>query len=88
MSFYKIEGNLRIDELNTIHQKLGYNGYFSYSNVLIALGETNIDCYMASELQAEMIANRRWTEVYKLRMNECIKQAEGSQENINPTLTL
>ena len=83
MSFYKIEGNLRIDELNTIHQKLGYNGYFSYSNVLMALGETNIDCYMASELQAEMIANRRWTEVYKLRMNECIKQAEGSQENIN-----
>ena len=80
---YIREGNLRIDELNTIHQKLGYNGNFSYSTVLMALGETNIDCYMASELQAEMIANRRWTEVYKLRMNECIKQAEGSHENIN-----
>ena len=83
MSFYKIEGNLRIGELNKIHQKHGYNRNFSYSTVLMALGETNIDCYLASELQAEMIANHRWAGVYKLRMNECIKQAEGSQENID-----
>ncbi len=30
-----------------------------------------------------MIVNRRCTEVYKLRLNECIKKAEGSQENID-----
>lgn len=83
MTFYKIDGNLRMYELNTIHQKLGYRGGFTYSTPLIALGETNVDCYLAFELQAEIIANRRCTEVYKLRMNECIKLAEGSQENID-----
>lgn len=83
MTFYHLEGNLRIDELNAIHHNLGYAGSFTYSTVLMALGETHIDCYLASELKAELIANRRWTEVYKLRMNECIKQAEGSKENID-----
>lgn len=83
MTFYKIEGNLRVDELNAIHLQNGYRGRFGYSTVLIALGETNVDCFLASELQAELITNRRWTEVYKLRMNECIKRAEGSQENID-----
>lgn len=59
MTFYKIDSNLRMYELNTIHQKLGYRGGFTYSTPLIALGETNVDCYLASELQAEIIANRR-----------------------------
>lgn len=83
MPFYKIDGNLRVNELNAIHQKNGYNGTFGYSSILLAIGETNIDCYLASELSAEMIANKRWIEVYKLRMNEAIKQAEGSLENID-----
>lgn len=83
MTFYKIIGNLRIDDLNVIHRQAGYAGAFGYSTVLMALGETHLDCYLASELKAEMIANHRWSEVYKLRMNECIKQAEGSQKNID-----
>lgn len=83
MSFYKIDGNLRLDELNAIHRSKGYIGSFTNSTVLIALGETNIDCYLASDLKAEMITNHRWAEVYKLRMNEYIKQAEGSLENID-----
>lgn len=83
MPLYKIEGNLRINELNDMHQRNGYSGTFGYSTVLIALGETNVDCYMAAELQAEMIGNNRWSEVYKLRMNEAMKQAEGNKNNIN-----
>lgn len=83
MSFYKITGNLRIDELDTIHKQKGYNGSFSYSTVLMALGETHVDCYLASELKAELITNQRWGEVYKLRMNASISRAEGSAENIN-----
>ena len=83
MSFYKIDGNLRIDELDEIHKQKGYNGSFSYSTVLMALGETHVDCYLASELKAELITNQRWGEVYRLRMNASISRAEGSAENIN-----
>ena len=83
MSFYKIDGNLRIDELDAIHKQKGYDGSFSYSTVLMALGETHVDCYLASELEAEMITNQRWGEIYKLRMNVSISRAEGSAENIN-----
>ncbi len=83
MSLYKINGNLRIDELNAIHKQKGYNGSFGYSTVLMALGETHVDCYLASELKAELITNQRWGEVYKLRMNASISRAEGSAENIN-----
>ena len=83
MSFYRIEGNLRIDELNNMHNALGYAGNFAYSTILMALGETNTDCFLASELNAEMITNHRWAEVYKLRMNECIQKAEQSRQNIN-----
>ena len=83
MNFYKITGNLRIDELDSIHRLNGYTGSFSYSTVLMALGETHIDCFFASELEAELITNRRWAEVYKLRMNTSISRAEGSLKNIN-----
>jgi hypothetical protein len=83
MSFYRIEGNLRIDEMNKLHKSLGYVGNFAYSTILMALGETNTDCFLASELNAEMITNQRWSEVYKLRMNECIQKAEQSKQNIN-----
>ena len=83
MSFYKIEGNVRIDELNTMHKQLGYAGNFTYSTILMALGETNIDCFLASELNSEMITNHRWAEVYKLRMNECIERTEKTKQNIN-----
>ena len=83
MSFYKIEGNLRIDELNELHRQQGYGGSFGYSTILMALGETHVDCYLSSELKAEMMANNRWTEIYKLRMNQSISQAEGSMENID-----
>ncbi len=83
MTLYKISGNLRIDELNEMHQQNGYSGAFGYSTILMALGETHMDCYLASELQAEMMVNQRWSEVYKLRVNECIKQVEKTQDNIN-----
>ena len=83
VGLYNIDGNLRLNELNSIHRRLGYHGNFSYSTVLMALGETHLDCYLASELQAEMIANNRWSEIYKLRMNECIRKAEGNRDNID-----
>lgn len=83
MQFYKIIGNLRINELSHIHQENGYPGNFGYSTILISLGETLLDCYLASELQAEMKTNQKWSEVYKLRINEYLKQAEKTQENID-----
>lgn len=43
MNFYKIDSNLRIDELNTIHQQGGYIGKFSYSTILMSIGETHAD---------------------------------------------
>lgn len=82
MDFYKIAGNLRVDELNAIHHQMGYNGTFGYSTILLALGETHIDCYLAAELESEIITNNRWADVYKLRMNEAIKKAENSKDNI------
>ena len=82
MTFYEIGGNLRINELNEIHSQNGYSGKFGYSTILMALGETHMDCYLASELQAEMMVNQRWSEVYKLRINECIKQVNKTIENI------
>lgn len=83
MNFYKIEGNLRIDELNTIHHQGGYIGEFNYSTILMSLGETHADCFSATDLQAELIANQRWIEIYKLRMNESLSRAEGSKEKID-----
>lgn len=83
MNFYKIDSNLRMDELNALHQQSQYDGAFTYSTVLMSLGETHADCYTAADLQSELIANQRWSEIYKLRMNESISQAEGSKEQID-----
>lgn len=83
MKMFRIGGNLRLDELNSIHQKMGYRGDFSYSAILIALGETNIDCYLTSELGAELIANQQLCELYKHRMNSCMINSENSLNNIN-----
>ena len=83
MSFYKIDSNLRMDELNVLHQQSQYNGAFTYSTVLMSLGETHADCYTATDLESELIANQRWSEIYKLRINESICQAEGSREQID-----
>lgn len=83
MSFYKIRSNLRMGELNTLHQQSRYDDVFTYSTVLMSLGETHADCYAATDLKSELIANQRWSEIYKLRMNESISQAEGSKEQIN-----
>lgn len=83
MSFYKIKSNLRMGELNTLHQQSRYDDVFTYSTVLMSLGETHADCYAATDLKSELIANQRWSEIYKLRMNESISQAEGSKEQIN-----
>lgn len=82
MTFYKIGGNLRINELNEMHYQNGYSGAFGYSTILMALGETHMDCYLASELQAEMMVNQRWSEVYKLRINESIKQIDKTIDDI------
>ena len=79
---YRLEGNIRIDELNTIHQELKYPGFFSYSNVMLAMGETAQDCYLSSEIKADLITNSRWAETYKLRMSKCVDDAEKSNENI------
>lgn len=77
---YRLEGNIRMDEINTIHEKLGYRGSFSFTNVMLAMGETAQDCYLSSELESDLITNNRWAETYKLRMNKCI---EGSVNNIS-----
>lgn len=83
LPLYKIEGNLRLDELNVEHQRLGYGNKFDYSSVLLALGQTLADCFLASNFRAELISNQRWSEIYKLRMNECISQSERSSINID-----
>lgn len=80
---YHIEGNLNIDELNTMHHELGYSGDFSYSTILLAIGETAQDCYLSSELESELITNGRWAQVYELRINECLQRTAKSQEQIN-----
>ena len=80
---YRIEGNIRLDELNAIHQQIGYPGAFSYSNIFLAIGESNQDCYMSSELRSELITSSKWAEIYKLRLNECISNAEKSKRNID-----
>ena len=79
---YHIDGNMRIDELNTIHHRLGYLGTFSYSTVLLAIGETAQDCFLSSELESDLITNNRWAETYKLRMSKCIANAERDIDNI------
>lgn len=83
MNFYKIESNLRMDELNVLHRQSQYDGAFTYSTMLMSLGETHADCFTATDLQSELIANQRWSEIYKLRMNESISQAEGSKVQID-----
>lgn len=80
---YHIEGNLNIDELNSMHHKLGYSGDFSYSTVLLAIGETSQDCYLSSELESELITDSRWAPVYQLRINECLQRTAKSKEQIN-----
>lgn len=79
---YHIEGNLRVDELNTMHHQLGYPGTFSYSTILLAMGETAQDCYLSSELESDLITNSRWAETYKLRMNKSIANTERDIDNI------
>ena len=80
---YRINGNIRIDELNALHQEMGYPGTFSYSNILLAIGESNQDCYLSSELKSEIITSSKWAEIYKLRLNECIYNVEKSNQNID-----
>ena len=80
---YRIEGNLNIEELNSIHHKLGYSGDFSYSTIFLAIGETSQDCYLSSELESELITDSRWAPVYQLRINECLQRTAKSKEQIN-----
>ncbi len=83
MKLYNINGNLRIEELNNYHKRNGYKGEFSYSTILLSIGETHLDCYFASEYSAEIITNLQWGEVYKLRINESINNTCKSQTNID-----
>lgn len=80
---YKIEGNIRTDDINQIHLKQGYRGSFSYANVMLAIGETTQDCYLSSELESDLITNNRWAETYKLRMIKCIESAVNNNSNID-----
>lgn len=80
---YKITGNLRIEELNTMLKQKGYSGGFDYTTILMALGETNMDCYFASTLEADVIGKQRWSEVYRLRMSECINKVDQTRNNID-----
>ena len=80
---YKIDGNIRFDELTALHKRMGYLGSFSYSTILLAIGEMNQDCYLSSELKSELITSSRWAEIYKLRLNKCIVNAENSNQNID-----
>ena len=38
---------------------------------------------MSSELRSELITSSKWAEIYKLRLNECISNAEKSKRNID-----
>lgn len=80
---YRIEGNIRFDELSVLHRKMGYPGKFSYSTILMAMGEVCQDCYIASELKSKLITNCRWAEIFKLRFNKCICNAEKSNRDID-----
>lgn len=80
---YKIDGNIRFDELTSLHKQMGYQGAFSYSTILLAIGEANQDCYLSSELKAELVTSSKWAELYKLRFNKCISNAEKSNQNID-----
>lgn len=79
---YRIDGNIRMDELNTIHHQLGYPGSFSYSSIMMAIGETAQDCYFSSVLMSDLITKNKWAEVYKLKMNTCISSAEKNISKI------
>lgn len=83
VALFKIVSNLSIEKLNTIHTQRGYDEMFSYTTLLIALGATAQDCYLATELESELITNHRWGEVYKQRMSEAIIRTISNQDNIN-----
>ena len=83
IGLFKIDSNLSINKLNAIHEQNGYNEKFSYTTLLIAIGATAQDCYLASEIESELITNSRWGEVYKQRMNEAINRTIRSQDNID-----
>lgn len=80
---FRMESNLNMDELNRIHKNQGYEKEFSYETLLVGIGETAQDCYLTSELSSDIITNNRWSEMYKLRMNQAINRSFYSRENIN-----
>ena len=80
--FYQIESNLDTPQLNQILQKQGYNHKFGYEGLLLSIGETCLDCYNASCMKSELVADPRYTEIYKVRLNTNIERANNSYRNI------
>lgn len=80
--FFRIESNLNIDELNAIHQKAGFRGAFSLSSVLLAIGESAVDCYVTSEKSLELFPSLSWCGLYKQRINDACNRYTSSKENI------
>ena len=67
--FYKIESNIDVKQLNAIHEARGVPYPFGYSNLLLGIGNTNMDCYLSASLQSELDIDPRFGSSYQTRMN-------------------
>lgn len=81
--FYSIISNLNIPQLDLILKSRGERYRFNVAGLLLSVGETNVDCYSAASFDCELLADSRYSELYKVRMNKCINNALGSSQTMN-----
>lgn len=79
---FRINCNLKIDELIKLHQENGYSGSFSLASILIAIGETAADCCFTAEQSVELMPTLRWNGLYKQRLNDVVNRVTNSRQDI------
>lgn len=81
--FYKVNSNLDLECLNSIHRQRGLSYGFNYSGILLGVGETQMDLFTSAELKSELQTTDRYSEIYKVRANKSINLATKSLNSIN-----
>ena len=81
--FYRIETNIDVEQLNKIHTKNGISFPFMFSNLLFAVGNTNMDVYSTSDFGCELDPDPRFGYAFKTRIDSCIDRAKRSNDQLS-----
>ena len=81
--FYRIKTNIDVEQLNRIHAKRGVSYPFMFSNLLFAVGNTNMDVYSTSDFGSELDPDPRFGYAFNTRIDSCIDRAKRSNDQLS-----